>query len=390
MSYPLFLRRVRPSRIAAWTAVAVCGCSSADAPDNPLSPSPGGPDGQTAQYAPQIRNYYVAAEPVDWSYAPTGYDSVYARPVPSPWGDSLVYSKLRYIQYTDASFTRRVAQPNWLGILGPMIRGVVGDSIRVTFLNRTDRPLTIHPHGVSYLPEDEGAQYNPPRGGGDGVLPGQRYTYRWFASPEAGPLPGEPSSKVWLYHSHVMDSDEILRGLVGTIVITDAAKANQNGTPKDVDREFVTLWLVWNENTLEDPPDDVFETNLKHAINGRFFGNLQGYEMNLNDRVRWYLVALGTEIDMHTPHWHGNRVKLEGRTYTDVVELGPASMHVADMVASQAGRWLLHCHVADHFDAGMFTLYTVRGTLASSYLADPTSALTASFKEADSWYGLGR
>jgi len=246
-----------------------------------------------------------------------------------------------------------------------MIRGVVGDTIKVVFLNRTAQPLSIHPHGVQYAPADEGAVYNPPRGGGDAVAPGQRYTYTWFAEPEAGPAEGEPSSKVWLYHSHVMAEEEIYAGLVGTIVLTDPAHAKADATPDDVDRELVTFWMVFNENRESSPPEDE-EMNLKHAINGYFFGNLEGFTMNEGERVRWYLVALGTEVDLHTPHWHGEKVTLEGRTYTDVVELLPASMKVGDMVADNPGVWLLHCHVNDHMTAGMYTVFTINGGSAAA------------------------
>ena len=44
---------------------------------------------------------------------------------------------------------------------------------------------------------------------------------------------------------------------------------------------------------------------------------------------------------------------------TDVVELLPASMKVADMVADNPGSWLLHCHVAEHMGAGMMLAFDV-------------------------------
>ena len=74
--------------------------------------------------------------------------------------------------------------------------------------------------------------------------------------------------------------------------------------------------------------------------------------MKAGERVRWYLVALGDGTDLHTPHWHGNTVLHEGRR-TDVIELLPASMKVADMRADNPGIWLYHCHVNDHVKAGM-------------------------------------
>jgi hephaestin len=44
---------------------------------------------------------------------------------------------------------------------------------------------------------------------------------------------------------------------------------------------------------------------------------------------------------------------------TDVAELLPASMKIADMVPDAAGTWLMHCHVNDHITAGMQARYAV-------------------------------
>ncbi|HEY3178977.1 MAG TPA: multicopper oxidase domain-containing protein [Casimicrobiaceae bacterium] len=44
---------------------------------------------------------------------------------------------------------------------------------------------------------------------------------------------------------------------------------------------------------------------------------------------------------------------------TDVVELLPATMITADMLADTPGEWMLHCHVADHIEAGMLTTYEI-------------------------------
>jgi len=62
---------------------------------------------------------------------------------------------------------------------------------------------------------------------------------------------------------------------------------------------------------------------------------------------------------LHTPHWHGLRVVEDGRRRTDVVELLPASMKIADMVADDPGAWLFHCHVEEHMAGGMFARVTV-------------------------------
>src|SRR5262249_15234589 len=104
------------------------------------------------------------------------------------------------------------------------------------------------------------------------------------------------------------------------------------------------------------------EEGERYTINGRIFGNLPGLEMNAGERVRWYLFGLGSEEDFHTAHWHGLRVIEEGRRRTDTVELLPASMKVADMVADNPGSWLFHCHVAEHMTEGMFARVIVHPT----------------------------
>ena len=310
-------------------------------------------------YRPRTRTYYVRAEPVRWNFMPAGFDSVMGQRPPRPWGDSLVYPLLHYVGYTDSTFTTPIALPPWQGILGPTLRALTGDTIRVVFRNATRQPLSMHPHGVRYNQENEGALYNPPRGGGDSVTPGGSFTYNWLAGRETGPQGSELSSKVWLYHSHVHPEMEINQGLVGAIIVADPARASQvTAVPKDVDREFITFWMVFNENRPTSPARDA-EMNLKHSINGLFFGNLRGLTMAKGDQVRWYVTALGSESDLHTPHWHGAKLQLAEPSYVDVIELLPGSMKVADMIARNPGVWMLHCHVNDHMEAGMYTTYMI-------------------------------
>ena len=95
-----------------------------------------------------------------------------------------------------------------------------------------------------------------------------------------------------------------------------------------------------------------------HSINGYVFGNQPMVTMHRGEHVRWYVMSMGTEVDLHTPHWHGNTVTVNGMRM-DVVSLLPATMVVADMVPDDVGTWLFHCHVNDHIRAGMLTRYRV-------------------------------
>jgi FtsP/CotA-like multicopper oxidase with cupredoxin domain len=314
------------------------------------------------------RHYYIAAEDVTWDYAPSGHNLLNGNVLLQPWQLKRQWPKSRFIEYTDDTFKTPKPQPAWLGILGPVIRAEVGDEVVVDFLNRSHRGHDIHPHGLRYDKINEGSLYLPVAKGGF-VVPGARYTYHWFANQASGPGPGQPSSIVWWYHAHVDPGIEINAGLLGPIIVTAKGKANADGSPKDVDREFVASFMIFDEMGGKPP-------GLFYAINGFIFGNLPGLMMRQGDKVRWYLLGMGNEIDVHTPHWHGETVTEGGRN-TDVIELLPGSMKTVDMIADNPGTWMFHCHVEDHMEAGMMAVYTIA--------APPTRSCPVAFVGGDFW-----
>jgi hypothetical protein len=108
-----------------------------------------------------------------------------------------------------------------------------------------------------------------------------------------------------------------------------------------------------------DPDDEEFqESNLMHSINGYVYGNMPMITMRRGERVRWYTMDMGTEVDLHSPHWHGNTLLVNGMRM-DVVQLLPGGMVTGTMIPDDPGTWLFHCHVNDHILAGMLTRYQV-------------------------------
>jgi manganese oxidase len=297
-----------------------------------------------------VRRYYIAAEDVTWDYAPSGRNLLNGNSIPQPFSVKLRWPKTRFIEYTDDTFRVPKPQPEWLGILGPIIRAEVGDEIVVDFLNRANRPHDMHPHGLRYDKNNEGSYYLP-YGTGAQIGPGARFTYHWFANAGSGPGPGQLSSVVWWYHSHVDPGVEINAGLLGPIIVTAKGKAKPDGSPKDIDREFIASFMIFNEVTAKPPVQ-------YYGINGFIFGNLPGLTMKQGEKIRWYLLGMGNEIDLHTPHWHGETVT-DGKRNLDVVELLPGSMQTVDMLADNPGTWMFHCHVEDHMENGMMAVYTI-------------------------------
>ena len=209
------------------------------------------------------------------------------------------------------------------------------------------------------------------------MAPGTTYTYNWDVPARAGPGPMDGSSALWMYHSHTDEVADTNAGLIGPMVITAKAMADPaTAMPTDVDREIFSYFTVENENqspyldknlqvlagaphSIPADDEDAFEeSNLMHSINGYVYGNGPMKTVRVGQRVRWYTFTLGTEVDLHTPHWHGNTVTTAGMR-SDMIQLEPGMMMVSDMVPDDPGTWLFHCHVNDHIVAGMMERYRV-------------------------------
>ena len=214
----------------------------------------------------KTRTYYIAADEVEWNYAPLGLnqmngqefnedENVFVENSSDRIGST--YIKALYREYTDDTFSKlkpRTSEWEHLGTLGPMIHAEVCDTIKVVFKNNSEElDYSVHPHGVFYDKDSEGAEYNDGTSASnksDGVVtPGQIYTYEWDVPERAGPGPSDPSSIIWMYHSHVNSPMDTNSGLVGPMVVTAKGMADSKGRPMDVDREMVSLFTVSDENS---------------------------------------------------------------------------------------------------------------------------------------------
>jgi FtsP/CotA-like multicopper oxidase with cupredoxin domain len=335
--------------------------------------------------AGKMRMYYVAAEEVLWDYAPKGRNLA---GLPRPENEeseggtanSTTYRKAVYREYTDATFsTVKPRDPRWehLGILGPLIRAEVGDTIKVVLKNKTTIMCSMHPHGLRYGKDSEGAVYAAGTTGTQTglVAPGGTYTYTWEVPERAGPAHGDGSSVLWMYHGHFLEDRDINSGLIGPILINAKGMSKPDGTPSDVDREFVTAFAVFDESdswyfeanlARQKRPPVVIKRGdpstiapfLVYTINGLIEGNLPVMTMKQGEHIRWYMFASSNDDDVHTPHWHGESV-LANHMRADTVQLTPMGMAIADMVADNPGTWLFHCHNNEHLEGGMVAMFKV-------------------------------
>jgi manganese oxidase len=307
----------------------------------------------------KLREYWIQADSFSHNVVPNGYDAMTgSRYTPT----QTTYVALGYRAYT----------PNWgkllpadatigtnSGIPGPVIRAEVGDTIRVHFRNNDTYYKfmhSMHAHGLLYTPENDGT-YIAKQGmqPGTGLMVGQSYTYEWKAVTS--------SVGSWPYHDHSMGgtipgstgtSDSEMNassgnmelgaelGLFGMIVITDSS------TPK-VDQEFILCFQDLYEADIPQLAQDL------DCFNGyAFLGNTPTFHVKVGQRIRWRVMALGT--DFHVFHLHGHRWQYNGRN-DDSLVFGPATTLTFDYVEDNPGTWLYHCHVTDHMMGGMIGYY---------------------------------
>lgn len=107
----------------------------------------------------ELIEHFIAAEYVDWDFAPSGMDLCRGMPLDDDasktWttvGIGTRYRKARFLAYPDDDWDAplpRLAEEEHLGILGPLIRVAVGDTLRVHFINRLNHPANMAIPGLT-------------------------------------------------------------------------------------------------------------------------------------------------------------------------------------------------------------------------------------------------
>ena len=301
----------------------------------------GRPRAKAAQAVPQLqpapggtrREYWIQAETARWAITPSRRDDWHNRPLPG--------------RNAYTAFVYRLMTPGFAGyaaphptIPGPTLSAEVGDVLVVHFRN-ADRKLgqavTMHPHGVKYNPEYDGAYMGEYTRAGGFIAPGETFTYQWECTPE--------SAGAWPYHDHGPNHTlNTFRGLFGAIVVRPKGA-------KQPDRMY-TLFA----HQLP-PPVTRLQANF-HCINGRAYaGNTPTLTARAGEDVEIH--AFGMDSNFHTFHIHGHRWRDPAGTFIDNPAMGPNECVTARFVEDNPGRWLYHCHVFSHQDAGMAGWYVV-------------------------------
>ncbi|MBT2402002.1 MULTISPECIES: multicopper oxidase family protein [unclassified Streptomyces] len=93
---------------------------------------------------------------------------------------------------------------------GPTIRARSGRTVEVLQVNNLDMPTSVHLHGASVAPENDGSPMET-------IEPGDVRSYTYPNK--------QPHASLWYHdHAHHMESEHVYRGLAGSYLITDAVE----------------------------------------------------------------------------------------------------------------------------------------------------------------------
>ena len=295
---------------------------------------------------PQVREFTLTAEEIDWEIMPGTVVRAWAYNGQMP---------------------------------GPEIRVREGDTVRVTVKNRLPVGTTVHWHGIDNTPAMDG-----PAGLNQAPIePGQDFTYEWVADPAGSRM----------YHSHTDVATQTALGLYGPLVV----EPKEQG--RTYDREYTYMLGEWDMemtpavatgNAPRGPRDSQLRGGELGAdlflMNGHAGVGIPALEMAEGERVLIRLMNMGNIP--HPIHTHGHSFKIvatdgnpvpEGLELTkDTVLVAPGERYDIELEGDNPGVWMFHCHIEAHAENGMMTSIHYEGTTPTGPAADMGAAHVAS------------
>lgn len=122
------------------------------------------------------------------------------------------YTKAVFKEFTDGSFTSKIMrgpEELHLGLLGPIIRATVGDTIEIVLKNDLPFPVSFSPRNI--VPLTKSVLQT--------VSPGTTFVYNFLVPERSGPRPKEPGCVGFSYLSRANPRKDIHSGLFGPLII---------------------------------------------------------------------------------------------------------------------------------------------------------------------------
>ena len=215
-------------------------------------------------------------------------------------------------------------------IPGPVLRGSVGDTFRVTLVNSLPIATTIHWHGL------------PVPNGMDGVpgltspviRPGESFTYVFEVS----------AAGTYWYHPHADSSAQIARGLYGMLIVDQ---------PLDAPAYDQEVLVIIGEHGAGGMMTGGMGAGLL-LINGKTAPAIPDVHVPMGTRVLFRIVNTGNMV--HPMHVHGlhwlivatDGFALDSPYKKDTLPVNAGERFDGILLADNPGVWMIHCHNLEH------------------------------------------
>ncbi|XP_043913648.1 coagulation factor VIII isoform X1 [Protopterus annectens] len=334
-------------------------------------------------WSPKVQKWihYIAAEEVEWDYAPKIPDYIdrtyMAQMLESgPQRIGKKYKKVVYTEYTDQFFQKRLeVKDQGSGLTGPMLQGEVEHEIKIVFKNMASRPYNIYPYGLtsvkplvsSMLPKGQDLKNYA-------IKPNNTFVYNWKIAPEDGPVSSSSKCLTRFYYSSIDPVRDTASGLIGPLLVCYKNALTKNGHQMKSDKKRFLLFSAFDENmswylneniqkyckqpsSVNQLDPDFYRSNIMHGINGYMFDNLQ-MTFCKKEVTFWHILSVGSQTDVLSIYFSGHLFEKQG-IYKDTLTLFPFEGETVYMEMEQIGTWIVGSVNAFFKDNGMRGTYTV-------------------------------
>uniref|UniRef100_A0A672RUL8 Coagulation factor VIII-like n=1 Tax=Sinocyclocheilus grahami TaxID=75366 RepID=A0A672RUL8_SINGR len=320
----------------------------------------------SAKGRPKVWVHYIAAEEMDWDYSSqSAAESEWFRKGPQRLGG--IYKKVAFVEYTDKTFTVKKTTSKML--MGPELRGEVGDKFQIVFKNMASRPFNIYPNGLTSVLPLKNVDLRSLA-----VPPGEIMMYLWKLTADDGPTEADPRCLTRLYQSMVDPVRDVASGLVGPLIICKSQSLDKRGRVVTSDKEKKLLFTVFDENrswyfeeninkNSEDPTKiernnpDFYNSNVMHTVNGFMFNHLQ-FRVCVGDVILWHVASIGIQNNFLSVYFTGNTFERD-KTYGTVLTLFPMTGDTVTTEVEMLGEWEVSAFDPSLKQRGMSVRYTV-------------------------------
>ncbi|XP_071980091.1 coagulation factor VIII-like isoform X2 [Engystomops pustulosus] len=280
--------------------------------------------------------HYIAAMEMEWDYQQEKDDK------------RKRFTKAVYREFTDSQFTHpKMSEIPGTGILGPVLRGEVGDLIQIVFKNLARHPFNIFPQGLSnvssthhFLTGEQLKDYP--------IQPNQSITYKWLVTKHDSPASSDPRCLTRYYGSFHNPQKDLVSGLIGPLLICSKQTLDNGGNQIVTDKEHILFFSVFDEmlswysdeNIKDSENITENETHPRESLLYTINGLVSSLHLTVcqNEVSVWHVLNLVQDTELLSIYFGGNTFFVDS-SFEETLTLFPMNGKTIIMVLEKTGYW---------------------------------------------------